>query len=214
MLPVPGASVLKIGARRSHDVALAADHQAVAALEPPDAAARPDVDVVDLLRSQQLHPPHVVLVVASCRRRRSCRPAPCAWQDLSRLARWRRRPAPSPTRRAAAGARARNRRAWSCRSPPSRPILLDPGRVRGVADDLVAALHQATRHVPAHPAEPHSSRAACGPPIYLPQRRGAAAPGRPFTSLPRCTRSTRRPRSRSTWRSPRAEPSSEFGPPL
>src|SRR4030095_3964764 len=32
---------------------------------------------------------------------------------------------------------------------------LDAGRIRRVPDDLVAALHQAARHVAAHPAEPY-----------------------------------------------------------
>ena len=52
MSPPPGASVAKIGSSRCTDVRLAADHQAVAALEAPDAAARADVDVVDALRRQ------------------------------------------------------------------------------------------------------------------------------------------------------------------
>ena len=45
----PGASVAKIGSRRCTTLVLAADHQAVAALEAPDAAAGADVDVVDAL---------------------------------------------------------------------------------------------------------------------------------------------------------------------
>src|SRR5438046_76053 len=40
------------------DRPLATDHEAVAALEPPDAAARADVDVVNLLLAKHLHPSH------------------------------------------------------------------------------------------------------------------------------------------------------------
>ena len=43
----PGASAAKIGSRRCTIAVLAADHQAIAALEAPDAAAGADVDVVD-----------------------------------------------------------------------------------------------------------------------------------------------------------------------
>jgi hypothetical protein len=46
-----------------HDLGLAADHQAVAALEPPDAAARAHVDVVDVLRLEPLRARDVVVVV-------------------------------------------------------------------------------------------------------------------------------------------------------
>src|SRR6266513_1389338 len=44
------------------DRPLATDHEAVAALEPPDAAARADVYVVNLLLAKRLHPSHVVLI--------------------------------------------------------------------------------------------------------------------------------------------------------
>ena len=54
MSPMPGASAAKIGSRCSTIALLAADHQAVAALEPPDAAAGADVDVVDALLAQRL----------------------------------------------------------------------------------------------------------------------------------------------------------------
>ena len=47
----------------SHDVGLAADHEAVAALEPPDAAARPAVDVVEAARREPLRALDVVAVV-------------------------------------------------------------------------------------------------------------------------------------------------------
>ena len=46
-----------------HRVRVAADHHAVAALEPPDAAAGADVDVVDALRPQVVLPADVVDVV-------------------------------------------------------------------------------------------------------------------------------------------------------
>src|ERR1051326_3727259 len=58
--PVPGARVSTIGWRGRTP---AADHQTVAALEPPDATARADVDVEDLLRAQHLRPASVVLEV-------------------------------------------------------------------------------------------------------------------------------------------------------
>ena len=60
---LPGASRLEDRVEPRHDVRLAADHHAVAALEAPDAAARPDVDVVDALRRQLLGAPDVVDVV-------------------------------------------------------------------------------------------------------------------------------------------------------
>jgi hypothetical protein len=43
----PGASASSTGARRSDRLVVAADHQAVAALQAPDTAADADVDVVD-----------------------------------------------------------------------------------------------------------------------------------------------------------------------
>ena len=46
-----------------HRRVLAADHQAVAALQPPDAAARADIDVVDALRLQFGGAADVVVVV-------------------------------------------------------------------------------------------------------------------------------------------------------
>ena len=60
---MPGASVAKIGSRRLHDLRLAADHHAVAALQAPDAAAGADVDVVDALRREFLGAADVVDVV-------------------------------------------------------------------------------------------------------------------------------------------------------
>ena len=48
--PMPGASVLKIGSRCSNVVRLAADHQAVAALEAPHAAAGAGIHVMNALR--------------------------------------------------------------------------------------------------------------------------------------------------------------------
>ena len=47
-----------------HDLGLAADHQAVAAVETEDAAARADVDVLDPLRGKPLGAIDVVAVVA------------------------------------------------------------------------------------------------------------------------------------------------------
>ena len=63
MLPRPGASVLKIGSRCLHDIGLAADHQAVAALQSPDAAAGADVDVMDALGLQFLGAANIVDVI-------------------------------------------------------------------------------------------------------------------------------------------------------
>ena len=46
-----------------HDVILAADHHAIAALESPDAAAGANIDIVDLLRRQFLGAADVVDIV-------------------------------------------------------------------------------------------------------------------------------------------------------
>ena len=51
-LPMPGASVSKIGDSRPHGLVRAADHQAVAALETEDTAAGADVHVVEAVRRQ------------------------------------------------------------------------------------------------------------------------------------------------------------------
>ena len=61
--PRPGARVAKIGSRRLHRGRLAADHHAIAALQPPDAAAGADVDVVDAVARQLLGSADVVDVV-------------------------------------------------------------------------------------------------------------------------------------------------------
>ena len=75
--PSPGAMVLKIGSSRADDFGLAADHQAVAALEPPHAAAGSAIDVVDVLPSARLlGADDVVAVDRSFRRRSPCRRAP------------------------------------------------------------------------------------------------------------------------------------------
>ncbi len=50
-------------------VGLAADHQAEAALEAEDAAARPHVDVVDAALGELSRAADVVVVAASCHRR-------------------------------------------------------------------------------------------------------------------------------------------------
>ena len=49
---MPGASVLNTGSRRCTAWARTADHHAVTAFQPPDSAAGPDVDVIDLLRRE------------------------------------------------------------------------------------------------------------------------------------------------------------------
>ena len=59
----PGAIVAKIGSSASTTSVLAADHQAEAALEPQDAAAGADVDVVDALLRERLPRADVVAVV-------------------------------------------------------------------------------------------------------------------------------------------------------
>ena len=60
---MPGASDTKSGSRCCDDRRFAANHHAVAALEAPDAAARPHVHVVDPLRGELLRAPDVVDVV-------------------------------------------------------------------------------------------------------------------------------------------------------
>ena len=49
IVPIPGASAEKIGSSRSTVVLVAADHQAVAALQAPHAARGADVEIVDAL---------------------------------------------------------------------------------------------------------------------------------------------------------------------
>ena len=99
-----------------HHVRLAADHHAVAALQPPHAAAGADIDVVDALGRQFLGAPDVVDViriaavdedVAGLEQRQRCRRSSCP----------RPRPAPSARPRAASRAWPRNPRATSLRSP-------------------------------------------------------------------------------------------------
>ena len=114
-----GARIAALAARRARDVAepgrqrvedriepvdrllVAADHHAVAALEPPDAARGADVDIVDALLAQRLGAADVVLVegVAAVDDdvARSSRPA----SVVDRLLGDRRRPAASPRPRAA-----------------------------------------------------------------------------------------------------------------
>ena len=61
--PEPGASAAKIGSRRCTGAALAADHQAVAALQAMDAAAGADVHVVEPPPGQRRGAADVVVVV-------------------------------------------------------------------------------------------------------------------------------------------------------
>ena len=58
-----GARAAKIGSRRRTTALVAADHQAVAPLRPPDSAAGPDVHVVDALRFQFGGAADVIVVV-------------------------------------------------------------------------------------------------------------------------------------------------------
>jgi hypothetical protein len=53
--------VAKIGS--SLPTAPSADHQAVAAIKPPDAATRADVDIVDPVLGEPLRSPDVVAVI-------------------------------------------------------------------------------------------------------------------------------------------------------
>ncbi len=62
-VPAAGSERLPDRIEALDDIAVAADHQAISALEPPDAAARPRVDVVDVLRAQLRGAPHIVLEV-------------------------------------------------------------------------------------------------------------------------------------------------------
>ena len=55
-LPIPGAIVLKIGSRRCTTSGLPADHEAVAAIEAPDAATGAAVEIVNPLGCQLLGP--------------------------------------------------------------------------------------------------------------------------------------------------------------
>ena len=62
-VPRPGAMRLEQRVEPLHDLGLPADHEAEAALQPEHPAARPDVDVVDVLRRELLGPGDVVAVV-------------------------------------------------------------------------------------------------------------------------------------------------------
>ena len=94
--PSGGASTSRIGASRSTASLVAADHHAVADLEPPDAAGGADVDVVDA--RARAAPPRGGRRRASwcCRRRRSCRPRRAGRRARRRSARSGRPPGPSP----------------------------------------------------------------------------------------------------------------------
>ena len=61
--PVPGAIVFSIGSMMATASSSPPDHQAVAALEPEDAAAGADVDVVDPLLAQLLGATDVIAIV-------------------------------------------------------------------------------------------------------------------------------------------------------
>src|SRR5438105_10945637 len=67
---IPGAQVSAFGRKREKDwfqpfadVDLSADHQAVAFVQTPDAAARAGIDVVNLLQRQRSSPPDVVVEI-------------------------------------------------------------------------------------------------------------------------------------------------------
>ena len=62
--PSPGASASRIGVETLDRRGRAADHHAVAALEPPHAAGRAHVDIVELPLGQRLGAPDVVPVEA------------------------------------------------------------------------------------------------------------------------------------------------------
>jgi len=136
------------------DVTLTADHQAVPALEPPDATARSDVDVVNLPLSYHLHPPHVVLeegVTPVDDRVARRHPLGQVGHDLlgSRAGRHHH---PRDARRSDRTDEVVERgRAGSALAPDR----LDAGRIRRVPDDLVAASNQAARHVGPHPTQPY-----------------------------------------------------------
>ena len=80
---------------------VAADHQAVAALEAPDAAADADIDVVDAARRKRLRAADVVDVVRVAAVDRPCRPASSSGDQLLDDRVDDRRRAPSARRRAA-----------------------------------------------------------------------------------------------------------------
>src|SRR4029077_2040709 len=61
--PRAGTQPPKKGVEMSHDPPFTADHHAVAPLQPPHAAARPDIDIVDALRRQLLGAADVVDVI-------------------------------------------------------------------------------------------------------------------------------------------------------
>src|SRR5262249_39310389 len=73
-VPAAGGERLEDRIEPPHDVRLAADHHAVAALETPDASRSPDVDVVEAARRELLRAPDVVDVVG----------VPAVDQDIAR----------------------------------------------------------------------------------------------------------------------------------
>ena len=133
----PGASAAKIGVRRSTIVGLAADHQAVAALQAGDAAAGADVDVVDgSARGEPRRAADVVAVVGVAAVDDDVAGLESAAPGRRARGR-RRRPAPSARSRAAPSASRRDRRARP-RRRRRLPASRDGGRVHVVDDALVA----------------------------------------------------------------------------
>ena len=127
--PMPGASAAKIGSSRRTGAPLAADHQAVAALEAPDAAAGAHVQVVDALAVS-------VRRRGGCRRgRRSCRRRSPRRRDRA-AARGRRAsdrprpPAPSSRRAGAGSSRATKSSSDVAPIAPSRAATRPPRRGR------------------------------------------------------------------------------------
>ena len=218
MSPRPGASVAKIGIEALHDLVLAADHQAVAALEAPDAAARAHVDVVEALRREALGARDVVLVVrvaavddgvarreqrlelvdGSSRRRRrapSGRGAAASSSFLTNSASDERpgRALLDQRRRRPRPSGRRPRRCGrlaSAGAPCWRPSV----RARSSRTAVVVARHQSRPPCPSRSAILVSARRRSREPVAQPAllrwRRRARKPA--ATSGPRCTRSARR----------------------
>src|SRR2546427_8280033 len=152
--PHPGSERPKDRIEALDNRPVAADHEAVTALEPPDAAARADIDVVYPPLAERPAPAHVVLevgVAAVDERVAGTEPPGEVHHDLlGRRTRRHHHPRDAGRREL--------RHEVVERHGADRALareLLDDLRVPRPRDDLVATPHEPTRHVPAHPSQAH-----------------------------------------------------------
>ena len=151
MSPRPGASALKIGSRALHGLGRPADHETIAALQTPNAAAGADIEVINSARGQFLRAANVVDVigisavddaVVSLKSR-------CEFLHAALHSRGRNHE-PGGARRSQPGDELFHR------SRADRALLYQCLHILGVAivdDAFVIVAEQAQNHVRAHPAE-------------------------------------------------------------